>query len=103
LRTSPSKRAEVRELLQAFKIIYSIYEKYSDEKEAERILMEETTKIKSIHMESESEKTVKGKTVETVVTTKKVIKKKGGNSDDEDDEKSKKKKRVKSGGTKQVQ
>jgi len=38
LRVNPQKRGEVRELLMAFKIIYSIYEKYSDESEAERIL-----------------------------------------------------------------
>ena len=48
LKRDPKKRAEVRELLQAFKIIYSIYEKYADENEAERILMEEMHKIRTI-------------------------------------------------------
>jgi hypothetical protein len=47
--------------------------------------MEETMKIKSIHMESENEKSVKSKTVETHVTTKKVVKKKkGGESSEEE-------------------
>lgn len=55
LRINPKKRAEVKELLQAFKIIYSIYEKYSDEKEAERILMEETHKIKTINDGNDSD------------------------------------------------
>ncbi len=53
LRINPKRRAEVKELLQAFKIIYSIYEKYSDEKEAERVLMEETSKIKTVHSEKQ--------------------------------------------------
>mmetsp|Transcript_22491 Transcript_22491/g.17001 ORF Transcript_22491/g.17001 Transcript_22491/m.17001 type:complete len:248 (+) Transcript_22491:304-1047(+) len=53
LRVNPKKRGEVKELLQAFKIIYSIYEKYQDEREAERILMEETAKIKAFQKEEE--------------------------------------------------
>lgn len=77
----------MKELLQAFKIIYSIYEKYSDDAEAERILMEETSKIKQESTadldESMSMKSVKDSSqkVSTVVT-KKIVKKKSKEDDD---------------------
>jgi len=50
-RVKPRRRVEISELLEMFRIIYAIYEKYRDEEEAERVLMEETYRIKGIHYE----------------------------------------------------
>jgi hypothetical protein len=91
--------------LQAFKIIYSIYEKYTDEKEAERILMEETSKIKTINSSegydsdssiSKSKKVVSsegGSSTTTIVTKKKIIRREESSSSSSEEEKRRKKKK----------